>query len=112
MVEATDTIEINLPTGGGTVVLPKAINSLLVVNGEPTPVGVLTQWSFMQGARTFDTPGEAYTIPGMPAGQYVYCDLSFEETNLVLAGMALPRSDRCTEGYLPEGGTLTLDAPQ
>jgi hypothetical protein len=108
--DSTDPVELNLTVGGGTLELPqKAGPALLVVNGVPTSASFLPQWGFMNGA---SIDSDMKTFPAMPAGSYVYCDLSFEETSLVVGGAALPSSDRCSEGYLSEGGVLVLEAPQ
>jgi hypothetical protein len=109
--EATETIFIRLGTGGGTFQLAKASpNGVVVVNGVPIPSGFLTQWAYMNGQKP-DSDG-TWIVPAMQAGAYGYCDLTFDEAMLVIGGVAMPTRDICTEGFLSEGGTLALTAPQ
>jgi hypothetical protein len=103
--EATGSVDLRVPSVSGTITL-NTIYGLLMVNGEPVPTMVAGRWAGLNGERAF--AGETYKIPRMPVGSYALCDTTWEETLLVLAGLAMPESDRCSEGVLDADGELTL----
>jgi hypothetical protein len=106
-----DDIVIRLAAGGGILEMERVEHrGVVFVNGVPILQVFLTQWAFMNGSRSL--PGQSYVVPAMPAGAYVLCDLSDDEATMVLAGVALPTKNVCAEGFLSDGGTLRLFAPE
>lgn len=101
---------VRLAPPGGTLQLAwPSQQGVVIVNGVPMPQSLLTQWAFLNGSPPHRP--QPLVVPAMPAGEYWYCDLTFDEANAVTTGRAVPTVDRCSRGFLREGDSLTLSAP-
>lgn len=105
-------LEIPLSHDAGTLHLgavdPGAgIVGLLVADGGAVSTARLQTWAVMNNAPV--AAGEELTVPAMPPGSYAYCELSVQEALLVLGGVGAPRTEACSQGFLSQGGELTLD---
>ena len=104
-------VDLRLVTNGGMLQLPEATGrGVLYINGVPIFADDLTRvWAKYSNAQS-EQP-VANQIPAMPEGSYVYCDLTLEESLLVMAGVVAPTSGSCTKGHLIEDGMLILPSP-
>jgi hypothetical protein len=110
--ESSKELAIRLDVSGGTLLLSRTSElGIIVLNGVPFSDVILSQWAMLNG-RSRHPDHDPWMVPAMPPGAYGYCDLTREEALLVRAGLAVPTKDRCVEGVLSEGGTLTLSAPR
>jgi hypothetical protein len=83
---------------------------VLLADGEPLGLPQLTDWSEEKGGEPLSRR-TTLTLPRMPPGTYTLCALDYEEALLVITGAAYPSGSACTQGFLPAGGQLTLQAP-
>ena len=83
---------------------------LVLVDGQPLGLNELSEWA-NEGGRTPLAERTTLTVPRMPPGTYTLCALAFDEAVLVVTGAAYPSGNACTQGFLPAGGELTLQAP-
>lgn len=101
---------IDLAAEGGNLHLSRvAQRGVVFVNGVPISYSFLSQWAAINGQPPI--PGEHFVVPAMPAGEYIFCNLSDNEAARVVAGVAVPRTDVCASGFLSPGQTLSLIAP-
>ncbi|HEX2162554.1 MAG TPA: carboxypeptidase-like regulatory domain-containing protein [Thermoanaerobaculia bacterium] len=112
-VVAGDPVEVRAAAAEGAVVLPTEVEDtagevgLLIVDGEAVDVSLLRQWARLHGEEPAGSAG--LRVPALPSGDYAYCTTSIEEAMLVVSGRARPT--RCTGGFLPAGGELSLPSP-
>lgn len=83
---------------------------LVLADGQPLGLNDLSDWAD-EGARDPLSERTTLTVPRMPPGTYTLCALAYDEAVLVVTGAAYPSGNACTQGFLPAGGELTLQAP-
>jgi len=82
---------------------------LLMVNGEPVDLPRLMEWGQVHGQVVSES--RVLEVPEMPPGNYALCRLTVQEALLVFDGAAIPSGDRCVNGYLAPGASLSLSLP-
>lgn len=80
--------------------------TVLLHDGDWIPYHDLLPWALKHGE---ELGGEELRVPAMPAGEYLYCRMTFAEHAAVLAGRALPVG--CSSGSVSPGGALALSLP-
>lgn len=83
---------------------------LILADGEPLGLNEVRPWAEESASEPLSERTEL-TLSRMPPGTYTLCALTYQEALLVMSGAAYPSGDACTQGFLPSGGELTLQAP-
>lgn len=108
-----DVLQLKLEQRGGSLVLPAAeagdLQPYLEHAGATRPLASILDGPF---AHRLSVGGETrVAISPIEPGAYSVCMVTHSEREALRAG-AIDRRERCTDGYLPPYGTVTLASPK